>query len=94
MIVAEVDVKMAVQPWLQKSAVANKERLRSRSSNTCTLVVIGGIAKVPVAFERMLSPLGSPTDISPPALRFCKHRESDLRRSVFVAPVSWIAEFL
>ena len=88
MIVAEVDVKMAVQPWLQKSAVANKERLRSLSSNTCTLVVIGGIVKVPVAVERMLSPLGSPTDISPPAFKFFKQEESDLRSSVFVAPVS------
>jgi len=88
MIVDDVAVKMAVQPWLQKSAVEIKVRSRSLSSKMCTLVLTGGVAKVPVAFEEIMSPLGSPTLSPPPALRFCKNEESEFRKNVFVAPVS------
>ena len=51
MIVDDVAVKMAVHPWLQKSAVEIKERLSSLSSKTCTLVLTGGVDQVPVALN-------------------------------------------
>ena len=88
MIVDDVAVKMAVHPLLQKSAVDIRVRSRSLSSKICTLVLTGGVAKVPVAFEEIMSPLGSPTLRPPPALKFCKIEESEFRKNVFVAPVS------
>ena len=91
--VAEVDVKTTVHPLLQKSAVAIKDLWRARSSNMATVVLRGSVDKVPVATECMRSPLGSPTAIPPPAFKFCNKEESDFRKKVFVAPVSWMGVF-
>jgi hypothetical protein len=54
------------------------------------LVDNGSVNKVPVAVEKITSPLGSPTAIPPPAFKFFNKEESVLRKIVFVAPVSWI----
>ena len=55
-----------------------------------TFVDSGSVSKVPVAVEKIKSPLGSPTAIPPPAFKFFNKKESVLRKIVFVAPVSWI----
>ena len=91
--VAEVAVNTTVQPLLQKSAVAIKDLWRAQSSKISTVVVRGSVDKVPVATECMRSPLGSPTAIPPPAFKFCNKEESDFRKKVFVAPVSWMGVF-
>jgi hypothetical protein len=52
------------------------------------LVESGSVSKVPVAVEKIRSPLGSPTAIPPPAFKFFKKVVSDFRKIVFVAPQS------
>ncbi len=85
-------MKVTVHPLLQKSAVAKRDLPSSLSLKMCTSVEIGAVSKVPVAFDEIVSPLGSSTRIPPPAFVFCKNFESVLRKNVFVAPVSWMEE--
>ena len=89
-IVADVAVNVAVQPLLQKSAVAISERFRDLSEKTGTGIEIRELERIPTAADVMLSPLGSPTVIPTSGRMLSSKLESDSRKIVFVAPQSWM----
>ena len=80
MIVDGVEVKLAIHPLLQKSAVDINDRSSAESSKTWTSVCRGVSVQVPVAFEKIISTLGNPTLSPPPTFRFCKQEESEFQK--------------
>ena len=85
---ADVAVKIAVQPLLQKSAIEISERFNEVFEKIGTGIENFELAKIPVASDVMWQPLGSPNVIPPSDRIFFRNEESESQKIVLVAPVS------